>query len=290
MTTENHSGNSQIYDSFLKAPFYARKHANYFAIYDHLLSHLRGKPVTFIEIGVWNGGSLFMWRDFFGEKARIIGVDINENAKKLESYGFEIFIGDQGDPSFWKRLFLEVGMIDVILDDGGHQYDQQIITTHECLDHINDGGLLIVEDTHTSYMRRFGYPTKYSFIEYCKNVVDILATRFSAVKNSNLNYLSGYKNIIFSVRFFESIVCFEINRRKCIENSVSDNLGIGQSNKNFLVAPDSNSPEKSLSSFRFGGAISKKFRSGLKVSKRILKVERQRLKVRFRLRKLRSYF
>ena len=288
MTTQNYSGNSQIYDSFLKAPFYARKHASYFAVYDHLLSPLRGKPVTLVEIGVWNGGSLFMWRDFFGEKARIIGVDINENAKKLESYGFEIFIGDQGDPSFWKRLFLEVGMVDVIIDDGGHQYDQQIITTHECLDHINDGGLMIVEDTHTSYMRRFGYPTKYTYVQYCKNFIDILATRFSAVKKSGLNFLSGYKSLIFSVRFFESIVCFEIDRKKCIENSALDNLGTAQSTKKFLVASDSDTPEKKLSSFRSNGA--KKIKFGLKIYRRILKVEFQRLKVLFRLRKIKSYF
>ena len=52
-----------------------------------------GKEITFVEIGILDGGSLFMWRDFFGNKARIIGVDLNPEAKKWEKEGFEIFIG-----------------------------------------------------------------------------------------------------------------------------------------------------------------------------------------------------
>ena len=76
------------------------------------------------------GGSLFMWRDFFGDKARIIGIDFNPNAKKWASAGFEIFIGNQSDEKFWSEFNNTVGPIDVVLDDGGHTYKQQIIGEH----------------------------------------------------------------------------------------------------------------------------------------------------------------
>ncbi len=46
----------------------------------------------------------FMWRNFFGSKARIIGIDMNPNAKKWEKHGFEIFIGSQSDKNFWRNL------------------------------------------------------------------------------------------------------------------------------------------------------------------------------------------
>ena len=36
-----------------------------------------------------------MWRDYFGKDARIIGIDLNPEAKKWEKHGFEIFIGNQ---------------------------------------------------------------------------------------------------------------------------------------------------------------------------------------------------
>ncbi|MDQ8161336.1 MAG: hypothetical protein P3C10_02010, partial [Gemmatimonadota bacterium] len=76
-----HDGPSsrRCYDS---APYLSIKHANYFAIYDELLTRYRGRPVTFVEIGVLNGGSLHMWRQFLGNDARIIGVDLNPAAQR----------------------------------------------------------------------------------------------------------------------------------------------------------------------------------------------------------------
>ena len=46
---------------------------------------------------------------FFGPKARIIGIDLNPNAKKWTKYGFEIFIGDQSDINFWKMFKKKLG-------------------------------------------------------------------------------------------------------------------------------------------------------------------------------------
>ena len=105
---------------------------------------------------------------FFGKKARIIGVEFNPAAKKWEKDGFEIFIGSQSDEKFWDNFFKKIGSVDIILDDGGHTNEQQIVTAHKGIPFIKDGGLLIVEDTHTSYMTKFGNPSKYSFIEWSK--------------------------------------------------------------------------------------------------------------------------
>ena len=147
-----------------------------------------------------------MWREFFGKKARIIGVDLNPKAKKWEKEGFEIFIGNQADPDFWDDFKLKVKSIDVLLDDGGHTYPQQIITSESMLDIINDGGMLVVEDTHTSYMSGFG-PKRYSFIEYTKNMIDLINNRFS-----KFNRKKSEKRV-WSLRIFESIVAFSVNKR-----------------------------------------------------------------------------
>ena len=72
-----------------------------------------------------------MWKKFFGKKARIIGIELNPDAKRLEKFGFEIFIGDQSDPFFWKKFYKKVGKIDVLLDDGGHKKIQQITSFME---------------------------------------------------------------------------------------------------------------------------------------------------------------
>ena len=86
------------YQSFMNSPHASFKHTTYFDAYDHFLGPFRGKAITFLEIGVLDGGSLFMWRDYFGENCRIIGVDLNPEARKWEREGFEIYVGNRSDP------------------------------------------------------------------------------------------------------------------------------------------------------------------------------------------------
>ena len=92
---------AETYKAYLESPYRSLKHSTYFSSYDYCFSKFKGKPITFVEIGVLNGGSLLMWRKYFGEQARIIGVDLNPEAKRWEKEGFEIFIGSQSDITFW---------------------------------------------------------------------------------------------------------------------------------------------------------------------------------------------
>lgn len=215
--------NSTSYQSYLKSPYKSIKHSTYFECYDHFFESFRHKKITFVEIGVLGGGSLFMWQDYFGPEARIIGVDLNPNAKKWEENGFEIYIGNHSDVGFWTDFKSKVGGIDLILDDGGHTYEQQIVTTECLLDSLNDGGLLVVEDTHTSYMDGFG-PKKYSFIEYVKNKIDSINKRFE-----KLSDVKAEKRF-WSIEIIESMVAFKINTNasnllsKQINNGGKDDL------------------------------------------------------------------
>ena len=95
----------KIIKSFKTSPKYSIKWSNYFGIYEKIFQKFVNKKIIFVEIGIGNGGSLFMWRKFFGKKARIIGIELNPEAKILEKKGFEIFIGDQADPLFWKNFY-----------------------------------------------------------------------------------------------------------------------------------------------------------------------------------------
>jgi hypothetical protein len=226
---ENALGQLDIYKCYKKSPYLSNKHSSYFQVYAELLEPYRNKPITFIEVGVLNGGSLFMWREYFGAKARIIGIEFNPLAKRWESDGFEIFIGSQSDGLFWDEVFNKIGNVDIVLDDGGHTYEQQIITAHKCVPHIKDGGLLIVEDTHTSYFKDFGYPSKYSFIEWTKMLIDNINSRFPTVKVSSL----PYKNSVYSISIFESIVSFKIQRNKCFESAPTTNGGTSLNAKDF---------------------------------------------------------
>ncbi|MDE8669144.1 DapH/DapD/GlmU-related protein [Pseudarthrobacter sp. H3Y2-7] len=216
------------------APFLSLKHTTYFSVYDHLFSRFIGKAPVIVEVGVLNGGSLYMWREFFGSDARIIGVDLNPEAVWLREDGFEIHIGDQTDPQFWEDFFRQVGDVDILLDDGGHTYPQQIVTAASALDHIRNDGLLIVEDTHTSYMTEFGGPSDTSFVSWAVNLVHGVNHRFSAFVEDEDPELR-----VWSVQFFESIVAFHVDRTLATVVSQSTmNDGAGRDAKDFRYRSD----------------------------------------------------
>ena len=132
------------------------KFYHYFDIYDRYFSQYRGKEITFMEIGVFQGGSLQMWKDYFGPQARIIGVDIDPRCKELEEDNIEIHIGSQSDRKFLRDLKTKIPKVDILLDDGGHTMRQQIVTFEELFDHVKPEGLFLCEDLHTSYFLEYG--------------------------------------------------------------------------------------------------------------------------------------
>jgi hypothetical protein len=50
---------------FKSSPKYSIKWSNYFEIYENILKKYINKKITLVEIGVGNGGSLFMWKKFW---------------------------------------------------------------------------------------------------------------------------------------------------------------------------------------------------------------------------------
>lgn len=220
---------TKLFKLFRNSKYFSTKFKNYFPIYEILFNKYVNKNLVFVEIGVLDGGSLFMWKKYFGNKARIIGIDLNPNAKKIaKNNKIEIFIGNQADPDFWKSFFKKVGKIDILLDDGGHTNKQQILTSTN-VKHIRDGGMIVVEDTHTSYQEAFGNPSKFSFINFAKKTIDDINFRFPSLGSFNYS-LNKY---IHSVQFFESIVCINVNKALCKKNLQIKNNGIKIGNTDF---------------------------------------------------------
>lgn len=209
------NSNSRLFKIYQNLENESLKCANYFQVYEDLLSGYVGKKITFVEVGVLHGGSLFMWREYFGDQARIIGVDLNPSAKQLEKHGFEIFIGSQSSNVFWENFYSKIGKVDILIDDGGHDNDQQIITLNKTIPNIKDGGILLVEDTHASYLKKHGNPSKYSFINYSKHLIDVMNSRFPG---TNIRTKNKFKNKIYSIAFYESVVALKIDEEKSLDN------------------------------------------------------------------------
>ena len=150
------------------------KWIHYFPIYSEHFARFRGTPVRILEIGVYRGGSLDMWRWYFGDQAVLVGADIDERAREVSAPDHVVEIGDQTDPEFLRSLSEKYGPFDIVIDDGGHEMQQQIVTAETLFPLIADGGVLLTEDCHTSYWEAYqgGTGRAGTFIEWSKSRVD----------------------------------------------------------------------------------------------------------------------
>lgn len=137
----------QYFDSISEGPG-IWKWLHYFEPYHRHLSKFVGRPVTIVEVGVFSGGSMPMWREYFGDECHVHGIDIQPECRVYENGYTTIHIGDQADRQFWRQFRQTVPQVDVLIDDGGHTPEQQMVTLEEMLPHLSPGGVFICEDVH----------------------------------------------------------------------------------------------------------------------------------------------
>jgi hypothetical protein len=136
---------------FSKSKRPAHKWSQYLEVYDRHLSIYRNRPFFLLEIGVMDGGSLDMWRRYFGTNAIIVGIDINPQCAIRVDPPNQVRIGSQDDRSFLLKIVEEFGPPDVILDDGSHIGRHQRASFEILFPNLKDGGIYIIEDLHTAY-------------------------------------------------------------------------------------------------------------------------------------------
>jgi hypothetical protein len=188
------------------------KWLHYFDIYERHFSRFRNKEIVILEIGVFQGGSLQMWKNYFGEKARIYGIDIDPRCKQVEEQNVTVFIGSQSDRQFLREVKRQIPKVDILIDDGGHTMDQQIVSYEELFDVVKDDGVYLCEDLHTSYWPSFGggYKRKGTFIEYSKNFIDYLNAYHSKQRALKVN---DFTQTVDSVHYYDSIIVIEKTKR-----------------------------------------------------------------------------
>lgn len=179
------------------------KWEHYFDVYHRHFARFVGHKVNVLEIGVYSGGSLEMWRSYFGEKCQVYGVDIEEACRAYENDHTSVFIGDQADRTFWGTFRKSVEGIDILIDDGGHTPEQQQITLEEMLPYLRPGGVYLCEDVH--YRNN-------TFSAFARGLVDEL-------NHMNLPSAAGYQSnasqfqsSIHSIHFYPYLVVIEKHR------------------------------------------------------------------------------
>ncbi len=199
---------------------------HYFEVYERYLAGIRRSNPIILEIGVELGGSLEMWRDYFGPASRIYGIDINPTAKRHEDVATKVFIGDQQDRAFLRSVLHEIGTPDVVIDDGGHTANQQITSFEELYTGLSESGVYIVEDTHTSLWRGhfIDRQDQQSFLQFACALTAHLMEWSGKPENfqvlgtdqneSPADTVSPFCRSTKAICFFDSMVVFERGRRR----------------------------------------------------------------------------
>lgn len=205
------------------------KYEHYYEIYDNHFKKYKNKNPTILEIGVQGGGSLEMWNYYFDNNCTIYGIDVDVNCLKvpeqLDLSNVKIIIGDQGNKQFWEHTKKTLPKFDIIIDDGGHTMQQQIVTFENMYAHMKENSTYLCEDLHTSYWREFGGGLKNtnSFIEYSKNLIDLLNSdhwRKNNLRNSDrYNRNNNFSRTTHSMHYYDSILVLEKRKTKEMKES-----------------------------------------------------------------------
>jgi len=130
---------------------------NALAAYQRHLAPMAGQPLKLVEIGVQSGGSIQMWQAVLGAQCHVYGIDINSGVNQFQDAMTTLTIGDQANVAMWQGFYTSVApQIDGLIDDGGHEPHQMLVTLEQSFDHLTAGGVLAIEDIHgETYVESF---------------------------------------------------------------------------------------------------------------------------------------
>lgn len=138
--------------------------------YEKNLANGDDRQLTILDIGVYRGGSIKMWREIFPD-ALIIGFDHNyNNVDKSLANEFNkdkkisFYKGDQSSVKLRDIMIENDYMFDLIIDDASHQLGPQMASFVRLRDRLKKGGMYLIEDIYPEY----DYPD--DFLELFDNV------------------------------------------------------------------------------------------------------------------------
>jgi hypothetical protein len=191
---------------------------NYCPHYEQYLAKWREDKIRLLELGIWKGASLYMWRAYF-PNATIVGLDrVLRPSNEMQRANITTWQAEQTDDRTISELAGIDGPFDVIIDDASHISSKTIASFRLLWPHLNPGGVYVIEDLQTSYdTENYGENEakanpnisgsyEWTAMEFCKRLADEV--------NSSLfpeQYRLGCT--VESVQFFPNI-CFMVKGRR----------------------------------------------------------------------------
>ncbi|MCX6469622.1 MAG: class I SAM-dependent methyltransferase [Corynebacteriales bacterium] len=203
------------------------KWSQYFEAYDAVLAPLRDRPIRMLEIGVFRGGSLEMWRKYLHPDSLIVGVDIDPGCATFDDpdRNIHVRIGPQQDTAFLRGVIDEFGPFDVILDDGSH-VNSHIIDSFTFLfpNALADSGAYMVEDIHANYWWTHADQPA-TFVDFTTSLIDAMHAHYFSTVGEQLFHAGDAKRetaiqvpfattIVGKIEFYDSIAVIHRRNRE----------------------------------------------------------------------------
>jgi hypothetical protein len=207
----------QLATKYRPSKFVRYAHTNFDRTYPDYLEKYRTKKFRMLEIGLDTGNGTLLWQEYF-PCADLYGLEYDvRNSQTDGALRITTVQGDQGNATFLETDFLrqtDGGNFDVIVDDGGHHYEQQVTSYRVLFDRaLNPGGLYLLEDIETSYWKpgivlynqsitRGGHADPNTLINKFKSLVDVGAFFFGVFLGFSFvdtRHVSHSFSVVFSL-------------------------------------------------------------------------------------------
>ena len=211
------------------------KWTHYFEIYEAIFGSRRAGPMRVLEIGVFKGNSLRLWRAYFGHPGSVVvGIDIDPDCTRYDAPGEQIHvrIGSQADPGFLTKVVSEFGPFDLIIDDGSHRSTHMIASFNALFrDGLKDEGIYFAEDLHANYWIPWR-DSRRSFLDLCKELLELMQAHYGKAWMKDWNEDSPSTPLVLEVpeitlmikeiRVFDSMVAIYKAKRQYIPRAVGN--------------------------------------------------------------------
>lgn len=122
----------------------------YTEVYNDYISD--DKPITLLEIGIWHGDSIRMWNEY-NENMILHAIDIDRNVFHYLNNNEKctIHIGNQSDEKFINDVLLKIGDLDIVIDDGSHNFNDIYNSFKYIFPKLKKGSIYFIEDLHAPH-------------------------------------------------------------------------------------------------------------------------------------------
>ena len=219
---------TEMAQKYKPSKFYRYGHTNFDRFYPNYMEKYRTKHFRMLEIGLDTGQGSLLWGEYF-PCAELVGLEYDtNNVQNQGASEIQSVLGDQGNRTFLMTDFMEKtggGNFDIIVDDGGHHYEQQRTSYEVLFEHaLNPGGLYFLEDVETSYWQkgtdlyskpvtRGGQSEPDTIINQFKNVVDVVNKKFY---DNTYHVFGMVDQLVATVAFGSNLIVLEKkDKRHC---------------------------------------------------------------------------